>query len=31
SGGKLYVNGGNIYYARQVQFNMRLMQFFNFF
>ena len=30
-GGKLYVNGGNIYYSRQVQFNMYLMKFFNLF
>ncbi|HEL1640070.1 TPA: lysozyme family protein [Streptococcus suis] len=28
-GGKLYVNGGNIYYSRQVWFNMYLMRFFN--
>lgn len=31
NGGKLYVNGGNIYYARQVQLNMYLMRFINFF
>lgn len=30
-GGKLYVNGGNIYYSRQVRFNMYLMRFFNLF
>lgn len=30
-GGKLYVNGGNIYYSRQVWFNMYLMRFFNLF
>ncbi|CRH90559.1 Uncharacterised protein [Chlamydia trachomatis] len=29
-GGKLYVNGGNIYYSRQVRFNLYLMKFFNF-
>ncbi|MGT2711645.1 lysozyme family protein [Streptococcus oriscaviae] len=26
NGGKLYVNGGNIYYSRQVRFNMYLMR-----
>lgn len=26
-GGKLYVNGGNIYYSRQVYFNMKLINF----
>lgn len=31
NGGKLYVNGGNIYYARQVLFNMHLMRLFNLF
>ncbi|MDQ8758432.1 lysozyme family protein [Streptococcus ruminantium] len=31
NGGKLYVNGGNIYYARQVRFNMHLMRFINLF
>ncbi|HFI0634573.1 TPA: lysozyme family protein [Streptococcus suis] len=30
-GGKLYVNGGNIYYARQVRFNMHLMRLINIF
>lgn len=30
-GGKLYVNGGNIYYARQVRFNMHLMRLMNIF
>lgn len=29
-GGKLYVNGGNIYYSRQVYFNMYLMKVMNF-
>lgn len=28
-GGKLYVNGGNIYYSRQVQFNLYLMKLMN--
>ncbi|MGT2911112.1 lysozyme family protein [Streptococcus cameli] len=28
-GGKLYVNGGNIYYSRQVYFNMKLMKLMN--
>ncbi|HGL8784989.1 TPA: lysozyme family protein, partial [Streptococcus suis] len=27
----LYVNGGNIYYARQVRFNMHLMRLINLF
>lgn len=31
NGGKLYVNGGNIYYARQVRFNLHLMRLFNLF
>lgn len=31
SGGKLYVNGGNIYYARQVRFNMYFMRLVNLF
>lgn len=31
NGGKLYVNGGNMYYSRQVQFNMYLMRFINLF
>ncbi|WP_339059884.1 lysozyme family protein [Streptococcus suis] len=31
NGGKLYVNGGNIYYARQVRFNMHLMRLINLF
>lgn len=30
-GGKLYVNGGNIYYSRQVRFNLHLMRFINLF
>lgn len=30
-GGKLYVNGGNIYYSRQVRFNMYLMRLMNLF
>lgn len=30
-GGRLYVNGGNIYYSHQVQFNLYLMKFFNLF
>ncbi|HFH9837820.1 TPA: lysozyme family protein [Streptococcus suis] len=30
-GGKLYVNGGNIYYSRQVRFNMYLMRLMNIF
>ncbi|WP_277295677.1 lysozyme family protein [Streptococcus hyointestinalis] len=29
SGGRLYKNGGNIYYAREVHFNLWLMQLFN--
>ena len=28
-GGKLYVNGGNIYYSRQVQLNLYIMKFMN--
>lgn len=31
NGGKLYVNGGNIYYALQVRFNMHLMRLINLF
>ncbi|MCR1232282.1 lysozyme family protein [Streptococcus suis] len=31
NGWKLYVNGGNIYYARQVRFNMHLMRLINLF
>ncbi len=31
NGGKLYVNGGNIYYSRQVRFNMYMMRLFNLF
>lgn len=31
NGGKLYVNGGNIYYAREVQLNMYFMRFMNLF
>ncbi|MGQ7338260.1 lysozyme family protein [Streptococcus suis] len=30
NGGKLYVNGGNIYYAREVQLNMYFMRLMNF-
>ncbi|MGT2754995.1 lysozyme family protein [Streptococcus ovis] len=30
-GGKLYVNGGNIYYSRQVNFNLQLMRIMNLF
>ena len=28
-GGKLYTNGGNIYYAKEVQFNLFLMRMFS--
>lgn len=31
NGGKLYVNGGNIYYSRQVEFNLYLIKIINFF
>lgn len=31
SGGKLYKNGGNIYYSREVQFNLYLMKLMNLF
>ncbi|MFX3789259.1 lysozyme family protein, partial [Streptococcus suis] len=31
NGGKLYLNGGNIYYARQVRCNMHLMRLINLF